>query len=413
MNAKLAIDGGPKVRATPLPGRQLITAAEKAAVVALFDQAIAAGEQILGYNGPQEETYCKEFAAWLGGGFADGVNSGSNAVYVALRALDLEPFGEVIVGPVTDAGGIMPVAICNQIPVLPDSAPGSYNTGAAQIAARITDQTRAIIVTHLAGIPCEMDAIMNLARSRSIPVIEDCAQAHGTLYQGKLTGTFGDIATFSTMFGKLHVTGGQGGVVFTRDEKRYWRIRQMADRGKPFGLGAGRTNVVAALNCNMDELHACLGRVSLRRLPEFIAARRRIAAQLEKLLREQTQTVRLVTGPAGGESSYWFGFLRIQPDRWRVDKTQFAAAVGAEGLPVYGAGYYHVPTQWEWFQNRAATLPWSSPQYTGQYRDQPPLPNIAAAEATHNRLIFNECWTSREVEDLVAAVQKVEQAYLR
>ena len=90
MNAKLAIDGGPKIRATPLPGRQLITTAEKAAVGALFDQAIAGGEQLLGYNGPQEEAYCQEFAAWLGGGFADGVNSGSNAVYVALRAKEID-----------------------------------------------------------------------------------------------------------------------------------------------------------------------------------------------------------------------------------------------------------------------------------------------------------------------------------
>ena len=227
MNPKLAIDGGPKIRATPFPGRKLITNAEKAAVLALFDQAIAEGEQVLGYNGPQEDAYCKEFAAWLGGGFADGVNSGSNAVYVALRALDLEPFGEVIVGPVTDPGGVMPVALCNQVPVIPDSGPGSYNTSAEQIAARITDQTRAIVIAHIAGIPCEMDAIMDLARSRGLPVVEDCAQAHGTLYQGKFVGTFGDVAAFSTMFGKLHVTGGQGGIVFTRAEQRYRRDERM------------------------------------------------------------------------------------------------------------------------------------------------------------------------------------------
>ena len=172
---KLAIDGGPKFRTTPFPGRQVVSQAEKAAVVALFDEAIAKGEQVLGYNGPQEEAYCREFAAMLGGGFADGVNSGTNAVYVALRSLDLEPGGEVIVGPVTDPGGIMPVVLCGHTPVLPDSAPGSYNTGAEQIAARISQNTRAIVVAHIAGIPCEMDAILKLG----LPVVEDCAQALG------------------------------------------------------------------------------------------------------------------------------------------------------------------------------------------------------------------------------------------
>lgn len=391
---KLAIDGGPKFRTTPFPSRKVVSEAEKAAVVALFDEAIAKGEQVLGYNGPQEDAYCKEFAAMLGGGFADGVNSGTNAVYVALRSLDLEPGGEVIVGPVTDPGGIMPVALCGHTPVLPDSAPGSYNTNAEQIAARITKNTRAIVIAHIAGIPCEMDAIMKLG----LPVVEDCAQAHGTLYQGKFAGAFGEVSSFSTMFGKQHISGGQGGMVFTKDEKRYWRVRQCADRGKPFGLEKGRTNVVPALNCNMDELHACIGRVSLSRLPGFIAARRRIASLIEKLLRERVQTVRLVTGPNDGESSHWFTFFHVALDRLRVDKARFVSALGAEGL-VVGASYLHVATQHEWYQ-KAGFHQWS-------------LPNIAATDATHFRGFITELWTDRDAEDFVEAIRKVESAYLK
>lgn len=391
---KLAIDGGPKFRTTPFPARKVISEAEKAAVMALFDEAIAKGEQVLGYNGPQEEAYGKEFAAFLGGGFADGVNSGTNAVYVALRSLDLEPGGEVIVGPVTDPGGIMPVVLCGHTPVLPDSAPGSYNTSAEQIAARITKNTRAIVVAHIAGIPCEMDAIMKLG----LPVVEDCAQAHGTLYKGQLAGTFGTVAAFSTMFGKQHISGGQGGVVFTRDEKRYWRVRQCADRGKPFGLEKGRTNVVPALNCNMDELHACIGRVSLKRLPEFIAARRRIAKLVAKLLEERVQTVRLVAGPKDGESSHWFTFFHVALERLRVDKTQFVNALGAEGL-VVGASYAHIAPLHEWYR-KAGYHQWS-------------LPNILATDATHFRGHITELWTDRDAEDFAEAIRKVESAYLK
>ncbi|MCG3148658.1 MAG: UDP-4-amino-4-deoxy-L-arabinose--oxoglutarate aminotransferase [Verrucomicrobiae bacterium] len=394
MNLQLAIDGGPKFRPTPFPTRQVISEAEKAAVLALFDEAIANGEKVLGYNGPQEEAYGKELAAFLGGGFADGVNSGTNAVYLALRSLDLEPGGEVIVGPVTDPGGIMPVVICGHTPVIPDSAPGSYNTSAEQIAARITDKTRAIVVAHIAGIPCEMDAIMKLG----LPVVEDCAQAHGTLYRGQLVGTFGAAAAFSMMFGKQHVSGGQGGMVFTKDEKRYWRIRQYADRGKPFGLEKGRTNVVAALNCNMDELHACIGRVSLKRLPAFIAARRRIANLVDKGLRERVQTVRLVTGPKDGESSHWFTFFHLATDRLRVDKARFVDALWAEGL-IVGASYSNIAQNQEWYQ-KAGYRQW-------------PLPNITAADATHFRGFLTETWTDRDAEDFVGAVAKVERAYLK
>ena len=119
---RLAINGGEKVRRTPLPARGLFGEEEKRAAVALFDKAIATGNAF-SYNGEEEEAYCKEFAEFLGGGYADGVNSGTSAIYVALRALDIEPFTEVIVPPVTDPGGVMPVPLANCIPVVADGAP--------------------------------------------------------------------------------------------------------------------------------------------------------------------------------------------------------------------------------------------------------------------------------------------------
>ena len=118
---------------------------------------------------------------------------------------------------------------------------------------------------------------------------------------------------------------------------------------------------------------------------------------MDKLLRERVQTVRLVTGPSAGESSYWFAFFRFQPERLRVDKTAFVNALSAEGLGV-AASYAHVPPNHEWFQTRSvygtSGLPWST-------------------DAVHFRSGISELWTDRDAEDFVEAIRKVECAYLK
>lgn len=409
----LAIDGGPKVRKKAWPPRRLFGQEEKSAVTELFDRCIESGEAF-GYNGPEEEAFCREFAEELGGGFADGVNSGTNALYVALRALDLEPFGEVIVPPVTDPGGVMPVPLMQCVPVPADSVPGSYNTDAERIRARLTERTSAIIVAHIAGIPVAMDPVLELARERGIAVVEDCAQAHGATYKGRRVGALGDIAAFSTMFGKHVATGGQGGVVFTRHEALYWKVRQMADRGKPFGLKGESSNVRASLNCNMDELHAAIGRAQLRKLSGIIGRRRILAQALEEGCRQDLATIRLVADPPHGETSYWFLFFRFEPEHLQVDKSQLVRALAAEGLPVE-ASYLFCPPHWPWFQEQAvygtSGLPWASPHYTGGAGQTFAMPNVEATDAVHFKMAFHENWTDEEVADTLSALQKVERAY--
>ncbi len=411
----LAIHGGPKVRAAPWPARGLFGDEEKRAVVAWMDRAIEAG-QFPPYHGPEEEAYCREFADRLGGGYADGVNSGTNALYVALRAMEIEPFSEVIVPPITDPGGVMPVALINCIPVPADAAPNSLNTGADQIAARLTGRTSSVVVAHIAGLPVDMPAVMELARSRGLGVIEDCAQAHGATCASRPVGTFGDVAAFSTMAGKLHVTGGQGGAVFTRSEELYWRVRRHADRGKPFGLAGASGNVVASLNCNMDELHAAIGRVQLRKLPEVVRRRRDLARRIADGCCRRLRTVRLAEPLPGCEGAYWFLLLEMDLEALRTGKQEFVDALAAEGIPV-GADYLHAPALAEWFRRREvfgrSGLPWSSPRYRGDPERQYDVPNAVAAEARHFRMMFHERCGEREVADALAAMEKVERACIR
>ena len=410
---RLAIDRGNKA-CKAWPPRRLFTEREKRAVAKLFDKAIASG-QAFGYNGPEEEAYCREFARFLGGGYADAVNSGTSAVYVALRALEIEPFTEVIVPPCTDPGGVMPVPLMNCIPVPADSAPNSYNAGPDQIAARINKRTSAIIVAHIAGIPADMDPIMKIARSKGVPVVEDCAQAHGARYKGRYVGTIGDVGAFSTMSGKHHATGGQGGEVFVKDEELYWKARRCSDRGKPFGLPEAKSNVLASQNLNLNDLSACIGRVQLKRLPQIIKRRRKFALAVAEGCKS-LRTVCVEVGPRNTENVFWFMLFRLELDRISVDKETFVKALAAEGLPV-SPSYFNLFTESEWYKNKAvfgtSGYPWACPEYKGNPNRSYPCPNMYAADANHFRMRVHENLTQREVRQTLAALKKVEAAYAK
>ena len=410
---RLALHGGPAVLKTPLPPRGHIGTDEKEAVNAYFDRVIDSGT-LNAYQGAEETAYCAQFAEYLGGGYADAVSSGSTAIYVALMALQLEAFSEVIIGPFTDPGGMMPIPLQSMIPMIADSAPGSYNTGPQQIEELISPRTSAIIVPHIAGEPADIGGIMALARRHGIPVLEDCAQAHGARYQGQLVGSFGDIAAFSTMSGKHHSSGAQGGMVYTRDEALYRSARRMADRGKPHFLPEGATNVQASLNFNQTDLAAVVGQVQLRKLPEMVERRRTIVGQLI----EGTADFEMIglgqTGP-GIESSYWFLPVAFYAERAACDKATFCESLRAEGLPVTDDYFYGMPHRHQWFTERrvfgSSGYPWASPAYKGDPDRGFPCPNARAMLNSHFNMSFHENWGVQEVDDIIAIFHKVAAAY--
>jgi dTDP-4-amino-4,6-dideoxygalactose transaminase len=404
------VHGGPKARRFPWPARRHFGPREKAAVVRLMDREISRGGAIV-YNGPEKAAYCAAFAEYLGGGFVEAVNSGTNAVYVALRALDLEPGSEVITPPITDQGGAMPVAMMNCIPVPADSAPGELNTSAEEIAKVISDRTAAIVVAHISGHPVDMDPILALAAERGIPVVEDCAQAHGATYKGRMVGTLGDIAAFSTMFGKHHSTGAQGGAVFTRDTMLFARVRQITDRGKPYGAVTSAGNTIASLNFNQDEISLAIGRVQLERLPEFLVKRRAFVAEVAERVK-QVRGVDLMGPPAGAQGAYWFLLFRLDHDKVGCSAEQFGMALAAEGVEgVYG-GYPFFPTDHPWHREAivygAGGLPWSLNQEAPRIYE---LPNAHAANRRMVRVDVHERLGPREARQLATAVGKIARHY--
>jgi len=411
--ARLVIHGGPRLRPEPFPQRAHIGWEEKAAVDALFEQVIAAGTAP-GYNGEQETAYCEEFAAYMGGGYVDAVSSGTAGIYVALKALDLEPFGEVIVGAVTDPGGLMPVPLLNLIPMIADSEPGSYNSGVAQVEALISPRTRVILIAHIAGEPADMHGIMALAHKHNLPVIEDCSQSHAALLDGQLVGTFGDLAVFSTMHGKHHISGGQGGLVYTRDETLYQATRRASDRGKPFFLPPGSTNTIASLNLNLNDLAATIGRVQLGKLPQMVAQRREIVAQLGTSLTELA-TVSIPEPIPGASPSYWFLRMRYHAEQATCDKETYCQALAAEGLSIAASYKAALPHTMDWFVHRRvfgrSGYPWQSPAYSGDPDRQFPCPNAHQAMEDHFNLYFHESWGPAEIADAAAIFAKVDRAY--
>lgn len=402
------------VRTRPWPERYLFGDEERAAVNRLFDEAARTGKAF-GYSGAEERAYGEAFSEFLGGGHADAVNSGTNALFVALAALDLPPYSEVIVPPISDAGGVMPVTVLQCIPVPADAAPGGFNVGPEQIKERITERTSAIIVMHAAGLPADMDGVMNVAREAGLPVVEDCAQAHGSLYRGQPVGTFGETAAFSTMFGKTHAFGGQGGVVFAKDANRYARIREFSDRGKPVDRPKGTRNVVGTLNFSSDELHCAIGRVQLEKLPSIMERRCEvgdfIADGCEKL-----ESIRMVRGLPETKPVYWFLLFRFEAERFRVSKTELVEALKAEGLP-FEPEYNFFPCDMDWARNHhslgTSGLPWSSPQYQGDPEATYELPHARRAVDDHFRMLFHENVTRDDARDVLTALAKVERRFLK
>lgn len=220
----------------------------------------------------------KGFAAKMGVDHAVACSSGTAAIHVAVSALDLEPGDEIITTPITDMGGISPILFQGLIPVFADVDPITLNMTPATIEAKLSDKTRAIIVTHLFGNPVDMRGVMEIANRAGVPVIEDCAQAFEAHYHGRKVGTIGRIGCFSFQQGK-HMTAGEGGIVVTDDPALARRLRLFVDKAWGYG-DPDPDHYFLALNYRMTELQGAVLTAQLDKLDDNIASRRNAAKRI-------------------------------------------------------------------------------------------------------------------------------------
>jgi dTDP-4-amino-4,6-dideoxygalactose transaminase len=225
----------------------------------------------------------KSFAEALGVKYAYACASGTAAVHSAIAALNPEPGDEVITSPITDMGAIAPILYQGAIPVFADVDSKTCNVSAKTIEPCLSERTRAIIVTHLFGSPCDMGEVMDLAAKHDIPVIEDCAQSFLARYDGRLVGTFGKIASFSLQQGK-HMTTGEGGLVVTNDEQIARRLFLFINKAWGYG-DAQPDHYFLALNYRMTELQGAVGLAQLPKLAGTVEQRVRMAERLTEKLR--------------------------------------------------------------------------------------------------------------------------------
>ena len=245
-------------------------------------RVLRAGWYILG---PEVSAFEAEFAAWLGlpaAAHAVGVNSGTDALLLALLACDIGPGAEVITVAHTAVATVTAIVNSGAQPVLVDIEADTFTLDPARLAAALTPATRAIIPVHLYGQPADLAPILTFARQHNLRVIEDCAQAHGARYQDRPVGVWGDLACFSFYPTKNLGAAGDGGMVVSRDAALAARVRSLREYG--WQPGARYISQEHGLNSRLDELQAALLRVKLPHLDAWNTRRQALAARYDRLL---------------------------------------------------------------------------------------------------------------------------------
>ncbi len=223
----------------------------------------------------------QEFADWVNAKYAISLANGTAALEVALRAINICEGDEVIVTPRTFIATVSCIVNVGAKPIFADVDAESGNITAKSIRACLTSKTKAIICVHLAGWPCEMNPIMDLAKSQNLYVIEDCAQAHGAKYQGQSVGSIGHIGCWSFCQDKIMTTGGEGGMVTTNNKMLWSKMWSYKDHGKSWHAIYEREHAPGfrwvhesfGTNWRMTEMQAAIGRIQLRRMKDWHQAR--------------------------------------------------------------------------------------------------------------------------------------------
>ncbi len=305
---------------------------------------VLASNRVNYWTGSEGREFEKEFATWCGSRHAIALANGTVALDLALKVLGIGAGDEVVVTPRTFLASVSSVVLAGARPVFADVDLDSQNITTENIEAVLTPKTRAILCVHLAGWPCEMDGINALARERGLFVIEDCAQAHGAQYRGKSVGALGDLGAWSFCQDKIMTTGGEGGMLTLDDEAQWKAAWALKDHGKSWDAVYQRKPVPGfrwlhesfGTNGRMTEMQSALGRVQLRQMPDWHAARTRNA---EKILAacEAFEALRAPRPPTHITHAWYKCYVFVRPEKlakgW--DRDRILAAINDEGVPCY------------------------------------------------------------------------------
>jgi dTDP-4-amino-4,6-dideoxygalactose transaminase len=294
------------------------------------------------WTGDQGRLFEREYAAYLGTRHTIAVANGTVALELALRSLGIGPGDEVITPSRTFIASTSCIVAVGATPVMADVDPASQNITAETIRRKLTPHTKAIIAVHLAGWPCDMDPILELAKASDLAVIEDCAQAHGARYKDRPVGSMGVINAFSFCQDKIITTAGEGGLVATNSDSLWKKAWAYKDHGKSIDAVFRRVHPPGfrwlhdsfGTNSRITEVQAAIGRVALRHLDEWVVQRRRNANLWNEALND-LESVRLTIPPAGSYHSYYKYYIFIRPERLRAtwSRDRIMQEIDSSGVP--------------------------------------------------------------------------------
>jgi perosamine synthetase len=295
--------------------------AERAAVMA----ALGRGE-ISGSFGTALPEFERRFAEYVGCAEGVAVSSGTTALQLAVRALDLAPGDEVLVSACTNVATALAPYYVGAVPVPVDSEPATWNLDLDRLEALITPRTRAIIPVHIYGHPVDMDRLMTIADAHGLAVIEDCAESHGATWRGRMTGSFGTMSCFSFYANKV-ITTGEGGMVLTDEPALAARVRSLRNLAfsQPRFL-----HQEPGYNFRMTGMQAALGLAQLDRIEAIVAAKRRVAALYDAALSD-IDGLQLPVELPGARNVYWMYGVVVQPSLG-IDRDRLARTLADAGI---------------------------------------------------------------------------------
>ena len=296
------------------------------------------------WTGNECREFEKEFAVWSNSKYAIALGNGTLALDSAFKALDIGVGDEVIVTARTYIASVTSIVNAGASPIFADVDLNSQNITPGTIRSMITSKTKAIVCVHLAGWPCEMDEIMNLANEFNLHVIEDCSQAHGAKYKGKSVGSIGNVGCWSFCQDKIMTTGGEGGMVTTNDKSLWSKMWSYKDHGKSYEAvyeqkhpeGFRWVNESFGTNWRMTEMQGAIGRIQLKRMPDWHKKRSTNANEIWNTSK-QCKGLRVPNIPDyikhAAYKCYVFVELKKLKKGWERDK--IIKELNALGVPCY------------------------------------------------------------------------------
>jgi perosamine synthetase len=268
------------------------------------------------------------FADYIGVKYGCTTTSGTAAIHLALISSGIKPGDEVIVPAFTMMGSIFPIIYCGAKPVLVDSEVETWNIDVSKIEEKITERTKAIMVVHIYGHPCDMEPIMDIANKYDLYVVEDAAEAHGAEYKGKKVGTFGDLSCFSFYANKI-ITTGEGGMLLTNNKGIYEKAKRLKDMA--FTEERRFLHYDVGFNYRMTNMQAAIGLAQLEKINTYVEARRRNAKLYNELLKD-IEGIKLPSEKKWAKNVYWMYSILVDEKKFGMSRDALMNTLADEGI---------------------------------------------------------------------------------